>query len=143
MVTVGGITRLTKSGNQCGNFISTKLQPNQIYSTGLSMTDWTVQGSLPPITLEEWNNEFERYKMYPEWRQRQSMTLDEFKFIYYWEYGHRMMGRMLGIAYGIPLLYFAMSKKIPSVMYTRLGLLFTLGGTQVATNDLKMKYICI
>ena len=73
MVTVGGITRITRSG--------------------LSMTDWKLQGSLPPITNEEWEKEFSRYKTYPELQQRQSMTLDEFKFIYFWEYGHRMMGR--------------------------------------------------
>ncbi|CAM9591652.1 unnamed protein product, partial [Sphacelaria rigidula] len=58
MVTVGGITRMTKSG--------------------LSMTDWKVQGSLPPTTEGEWRAEFERYKTYPEWQQRQNMTLEEF-----------------------------------------------------------------
>lgn len=67
MVTVGGITRLTRSG--------------------LSMTDWKLQGSLPPMNPEEWDKEFERYKSFPEWQQRQSMTVEEFKFIYFWEYG--------------------------------------------------------
>ena len=57
------------------------------------MTDWKLSGSLPPMTEAEWNIEFDRYKQYPEWKQRQSMTLDEFKFIYFWEYGHRMMGK--------------------------------------------------
>ena len=65
MVHIGGVTRLTKSG--------------------LSMTDWKPLGSKPPITHEEWNIEFDRYKRSPEWDQRQSMTLDEFKYIYYWE----------------------------------------------------------
>ena len=63
MVTVGGITRLTRSG--------------------LSMTDWKLQGSLPPMSAEEWSVEFERYKLFPEWKQRQSMTIDDFKFIYF------------------------------------------------------------
>jgi len=76
MVTVGGITRLTRSG--------------------LSMTDWKLQGSLPPMNKAEWMVEFDRYKKYPEWQQRKNMTLDEFKFIFFWEYGHRMMGRSLG-----------------------------------------------
>lgn len=110
MVTVGGITRLTRSG--------------------LSMTDWKLQGSLPPISLEQWNVEFERYKQYPEWQQRKSMTLDEFKFIYYWEYGHRMMGRSLGVAFTLPMIYFSYHNIIPSAFYPKLGGLFLLGGTQ-------------
>ena len=110
MVTVGGITRLTRSG--------------------LSMTDWKLQGSLPPVTSEQWNTEFERYKTFPEWQQRQSMTIDEFKFIYFWEYGHRMMGRFIGLAFVGPFLYFSYKKMIPRSLYPRLGILFTLGGTQ-------------
>ena len=110
MVTIGGVTRLTKSG--------------------LSMTDWRIQGSLPPITNEEWDIEFARYKTYPEWQQRKSMTLDEFKFIYAWEYGHRMFGRFLGIAFAGPALVFAARGMIPRNLYPRLGTLFALGGTQ-------------
>lgn len=112
MVTIGGITRITRSG--------------------LSMTDWKLQGSLPPLTLEQWSLEFERYKTFPEWKQRQSMSLDEFKFIYFWEYGHRMMGRFLGIAFTVPLAIFAIRGNIPNFLYPRLGLLFGLGGTQVS-----------
>lgn len=110
MVTVGGITRLTRSG--------------------LSMTDWRLQGSLPPITLAEWEKEFDRYKQFPEWQQRKSMTLDEFKFIYFWEWGHRMMGRFIGVAFAVPASYFAIRGMIPASLYPRLGLLFGLGGTQ-------------
>lgn len=110
MVTIGGVTRLTRSG--------------------LSMTDWKLQGSLPPMTRESWEIEFEKYKKFPEWQQRKSMTLEEFKFIYFWEYGHRMMGRFLGVAFVGPLLYFAARKRIPRTLYPRLGLLFGLGGTQ-------------
>jgi cytochrome c oxidase assembly protein subunit 15 len=110
MVTVGGITRLTRSG--------------------LSMTDWRLQGSLPPMNRAEWEVEFDRYKQYPEWKQRQNMTLEEFKFIFFWEYGHRMMGRGLGFAFAIPAGYFAMKKMIPRPLYSRLGMLFGLGGAQ-------------
>ena len=101
MVTVGGITRLTRSGL-----------------------------SMPPLTLEQWSKEFERYKMFPEWKQRQNMTLDEFKFIYFWEYGHRMMGRFIGLAFAGPFMYFSYKKMIPRSLYPRLALLFSLGGTQ-------------
>jgi len=66
IVHVGGVTRLTKSG--------------------LSMTDWKPLGSLPPISDEEWAVEFERYKLFPEWQQRKSMGVEEFKTIYYWEW---------------------------------------------------------
>jgi cytochrome c oxidase assembly protein subunit 15 len=110
MVTIGGITRLTRSG--------------------LSMTDWTLQGSLPPISQEEWNKEFERYKSYPEYQQRKSMSLEEFKFIYFWEYSHRMFGRFIGIAFVIPGLYFASRGMIPKDLYPRIALLFGLGGGQ-------------
>lgn len=110
MVTVGGITRLTRSG--------------------LSMTDWKLQGSLPPMNQEEWEKEFDRYKQFPEWKQRQSMTLEEFKFIYFWEYGHRMMGRGIGLAFVLPGVYFFARGKIPKSFYPRMALLFGLGGGQ-------------
>lgn len=110
MVTVGGLTRLTKSG--------------------LSMTDWKVQGSLPPMTREEWLAEFERYKQFPEWKQRQSMTLDEFKYIFYWEWGHRMFGRVVGVAFTGPLLYFLARGRITPQLRGRMGLLFAMGGSQ-------------
>ncbi len=110
MVTVGGITRLTRSG--------------------LSMTDWKLQGTLPPMTPEAWEVEFERYKQYPEWQQRKSMTMDEFKWIFFWEYGHRMMGRSLGFAFAGPLMYFVARGMIPRHMYGRMTLLFGLGGAQ-------------
>lgn len=59
------------------------------------------------MNKDEWTKEFERYKKFPEWQQRQSMTLNEFKFIYFWEYGHRMFGRFLGVAFAVPFSYFA------------------------------------
>lgn len=111
MVTVGGITRLTRSG--------------------LSMTDWKLQGSLPPINEAEWIAEFERYKTFPEWHQRQSMSLEEFKSIYWWEYGHRMLGRSLGVAFIIPFTYFSIRGMIPKNLYPRMFGLLALGGGQV------------
>lgn len=133
MVHIGGVTRLTKSG--------------------LSMTDWKPHMEIPPITIEEWTAEFERYKSYPEYAQRQSMTLDEFKYIYYWEWGHRMMGRSVGYFFAGGWAYFtfvhrpklsakslstmAMSilprninSAIPPGYQSRLALLFAMGGTQ-------------
>jgi len=110
MVHVGGITRLTKSG--------------------LSMTDWKPLGSLPPITEQEWAEEFERYKQYPEYQQRKSMTVDDFRFIYYWEWGHRMLGRVVGVCFAAPWAYFAIRKRIPAGYGNRMKILFAMGGTQ-------------
>mmetsp|Transcript_10809 Transcript_10809/g.22931 ORF Transcript_10809/g.22931 Transcript_10809/m.22931 type:complete len:492 (+) Transcript_10809:313-1788(+) len=134
MVHIGGVTRLTKSG--------------------LSMTDWKPLGSRPPMTEEEWMAEFERYQQYPEWQQRQSMGLEEFKYIYYWEWGHRMMGRFVGLVFGGGWAYFTwihrpkispslsatstitsivpknITSAIPPGYQSRLALLFAMGGTQ-------------
>lgn len=110
MVHIGGVTRLTKSG--------------------LSMTDWKPLGSLPPITDEEWKVEFERYKQFPEYQQRKSMTVEEFQYIYFWEWGHRMLGRVVGVCFAAPWAYFALKKKIPPGYGNRMRLLFAMGGTQ-------------
>jgi heme a synthase len=110
MIHVGGVTRLTQSG--------------------LSMTTWSPLGSLPPITREEWEREFERYKQYPEWQQRQSMTLTDFQFIYGWEYGHRMLGRVVGVCFVLPWMYFTMRAKIPPGYQKRMVGLLAMGGTQ-------------
>lgn len=128
MVHIGGVTRLTKSG--------------------LSMTDWKPLGSRPPITTEEWQVEFDRYKAFPEWQQRKSMTLDEFKYIYFWEWGHRMMGRVVGVVFGGGWAYFTWLHRpktivgeldwklpksissIPAGYQSRLALLFAMGGMQ-------------
>lgn len=82
------------------------------------------------MNTAEWMVEFERYKQFPEWQQRKSMTLEEFKFIYFWEYGHRMMGRALGFAFVIPAAYFAARGMIPKRLNPRIALLLGLGGTQ-------------
>ena len=110
MVHVGGVTRLTHSG--------------------LSMTDWKPLGSLPPMNKDEWEEEFSRYKQFPEYEQRKSMTLEEFQYIYFWEWGHRMLGRFVGVCFAAPWAYFAFKGKIPPGYSNRMKLLFTMGGTQ-------------
>lgn len=110
MIHVGGVTRLTQSG--------------------LSMTDWSATGSLPPLSLPQWELEFERYKTYPEWQQRQQMTLQEFQYIYAWEYGHRMLGRVVGVAFVVPWLYFTVRRKIPAGYQGRMALLASMGAAQ-------------
>ena len=94
------------------------------------MTDWKLQGGLPPSNRAEWEREFQRYKQYPEWQQRQSMTLDEFKYIYAWEYGHRMLGRVVGVAFGLPLAYFWTRGRLSSWLKPRALGLLGLGGCQ-------------
>jgi len=111
MVAVGGLTRLTKSG--------------------LSMVDWKVQGGLPPLTAEEWEKEFEKYKSFPEWqRSDQTMTVSGFKRIYIWEYGHRMLGRVTGLVFAVPFFYFLSRGRIHGKLARNLCGLFALGGTQ-------------
>ena len=111
MVVLGGITRLTRSG--------------------LSMTDWKFTGEKPPGTEAEWTDEFARYKQSPEFRRVNiSMTLDEFKFIYWMEWAHRMWGRGLGVAFALPLTVFALKGAMTRPLASRLALLFTMGGTQ-------------
>jgi len=110
MIHVGGVTRLTQSG--------------------LSMTDWSPLGSLPPTSTEQWEREFARYKEFPEWQQRKSMTLSEFKFIYGWEYGHRMLGRAVGLCFALPWMYFTLRRKIPAGYQKRMVGLLCMGGTQ-------------
>eukprot|EP00793_Prasinoderma_coloniale_P004498 PRCOL_00000259-RA len=111
MVVVGGITRLTKSG--------------------LSMTKWKFVGTLPPLTQEEWEEEFTLYKASPEFRKMHSwMTVEDFKPIFWWEYAHRMLGRGLGVAFAIPCAYFASRGMINAPLGRRLAALFVAGGSQ-------------
>jgi len=111
MVVLGGYTRLTRSG--------------------LSMTDWKFTGERPPSTEEEWQTEFSRYKQSPEYQKvNKGMTIDDFKFIYWVEWGHRMWGRSLGLLFALPAAYFASRGMINGALGKRLGLLFLMGGTQ-------------
>lgn len=114
MVVVGGITRLTESG--------------------LSITEWNVvTGTLPPLSESAWVSEFEKYKLIPEYTEiNVGMTLAEFKTIYFWEYIHRLLGRLVGVAFALPFLYFAVRRAIPQGYGWRLTVLFALGGMQGA-----------
>ena len=112
IVLVGGITRLTESG--------------------LSMVEWKpLMGAIPPLNEAEWLDVFEKYKAYPEYKQlNKDMSLSEFKYIFFWEYFHRNLGRFLGLYFAIPLVYFAGRRKISRPLGKRLALLFGLGATQ-------------
>eukprot|EP00878_Enallax_costatus_P037227 GHUV01042035.1.p1 GENE.GHUV01042035.1~~GHUV01042035.1.p1 ORF type:complete len:295 (+),score=86.35 GHUV01042035.1:614-1498(+) len=111
MVVLGGVTRLTRSG--------------------LSMTDWKFTGERPPITQEEWLAEFAKYQQSPEFRLAHShMSVEDFKFIYYMEWAHRMWGRILGLAFAVPATYFAARGYINGPLGKRLGICFLMGGAQ-------------
>ena len=116
MVVVGGITRLTESG--------------------LSITEWQlITGALPPLSEAAWLLEFEKYKQIPEYIEVNGpagMTLADFKFIYFWEWIHRLWGRLIGLAFALPFAWFALKRAIPSGFGLRLGILFVLGGMQGA-----------
>nr|XP_033508477.1 cytochrome c oxidase assembly protein COX15 isoform X2 [Nicotiana tomentosiformis] len=111
MVVLGGVTRLTRSG--------------------LSMTDWKFTGSLPPLTDEDWLIEFEKYKQSPEYKRvNKGMNIEDFKFIYWMEYAHRMWGRALGIMFALPFSYFLRKGYITVRLGLRLSGLFALGAGQ-------------
>ena len=112
MVVIGGVTRLTGSG--------------------LSMVEWRpLIGTLPPLSQAEWMRVFSLYQASPEYNDiNYGMSLAEFKLIFFWEYFHRLWGRMLGLAFGLPLIYFSMRKMIPQGYKTPLLILLFLGGMQ-------------
>ena len=114
IVVVGGITRLTESG--------------------LSITQWDpVTGAVPPLSHDEWLRAFDLYMQTPEYRQVNGpagMTLDQFKNIYWWEFIHRLLGRVIGIVFAVPLLWFAARREIPRGYGWKLAGLFALGGLQ-------------
>jgi cytochrome c oxidase assembly protein subunit 15 len=112
MVAIGGLTRLTRSG--------------------LSIVEWKpITGILPPLTEEAWNAEFEKYKQFPEYQKiNKGMELNDFKFIFYWEYGHRLLGRLIGFVFAVPLLVFALQKKVRGTLAFKLVLALILGGAQ-------------
>ena len=112
MIVVGGITRLTGSG--------------------LSMVDWRpIMGVLPPISEVEWNAVFLAYQQFPEYQQtNQNLTLEGFKQIFYWEYGHRVLGRLIGLAFFLPFLVFALMGKIKGSLAIKLTIGLVLGGLQ-------------
>jgi cytochrome c oxidase assembly protein subunit 15 len=112
MVVVGGITRLTESG--------------------LSMVRWEpISGAIPPIGEDAWQAEFAAYRESPEYQKVNSgMSLSEFKEIFFWEYVHRLLGRFIGLAFALPLAWFAWKRAIPKGYGWRLTGLLALGGLQ-------------
>lgn len=112
MVMVGGLTRLTDSG--------------------LSITEWKpVTGALPPLNAGDWAAAFEKYRQIPEYRLiNDGMSLAEFKRIYWWEWGHRLLGRLIGLAFLVPFIWFLVTRRIGRALAPKLAGLFVLGGLQ-------------
>lgn len=114
MIAVGGLTRLTDSG--------------------LSITEWRpITGAVPPMTEAAWQSEFDKYKQIDEFQiQNQWMELNDFKVIYWWEWGHRQLGRVIGLVWAIGFLGFAVARRIPPGWSARLFMVGALGGVQGA-----------
>ena len=114
MIAVGGMTRLTDSG--------------------LSITEWKpVTGAIPPLTVAAWDAEFAKYQATPEFQlQNTAMTMPEFKTIYWWEWGHRQLGRVIGLVWAVGFAGFALARAIPAGWTRRMLLVGALGGLQGA-----------
>jgi len=114
MVVVGGVTRLTHSG--------------------LSIVEWQpIVGTVPPLSEAEWMDTFRKYQQTPEFKQvNHAMSLAEFKGIFWWEYAHRLLGRVIGIAFLLPLVGFALARRIDASLAAKLAFIFVLGGVQGA-----------
>ena len=114
MVVVGGITRLTNSG--------------------LSMTDWhLVTDTFPPLTEAKWEETFDKYKQFPEYQKiniHNDFTLSDYKFIYFWEWFHRFIGRIIGLVFIIPFVYFLIKKKLDTETIKKCGILLGMGAFQ-------------
>ena len=112
MIALGGLTRLTESG--------------------LSMVDWKpLMGVIPPIGETAWLEKFNQYKAYPEYQKiNVGMMLSDFKYIFYFEYGHRVLGRLIGMAFGLPAVYFGIRGAFSASFRNRIVVLFVLGGLQ-------------
>ena len=109
IIIIGGLTRLTDSG--------------------LSMTDWRpLLGVIPPLGQDKWLIVFEMYKQTPEFKiVNRSMTLEEFKFIFWWEWFHRVFARLIGVVFIIPLIYFLIKKQVSKSLLLRLPIVFMFG----------------
>lgn len=114
MVTVGGITRLTNSG--------------------LSMTDWhLINDTFPPMSEEKWVEAFEEYKKYPEYQlinKHKDFQLEDYKFIFFWEWFHRFIGRIIGVVFIIPFVYFLIKKKLDKETIKKCFVLLGMGAFQ-------------
>ena len=114
IIVVGGVTRLTHSG--------------------LSITEWQpIVGTLPPLSQADWEVAFAKYRATPEYEQvNRGMTLDAFKRIFWWEYAHRLLGRLIGVAFLLPFLWFLVRRRIPRGYGWPLAGVFVLGALQGA-----------
>lgn len=114
MILLGGITRLTHSG--------------------LSIVEWKpLMGAIPPLNEVDWQALFQRYQNFPEYIHiNRAMSLDGFKAIFYLEYFHRLLGRLIGLVFFIPLIYFALKKRMTRQAFFKLAMIFLLGGLQGA-----------
>ncbi|MFV8818048.1 COX15/CtaA family protein [Haliea sp. E17] len=112
MIILGGVTRLTNSG--------------------LSMVEWKpLMGAIPPITEEAWQETFSKYKQFPEYQKvNRGMDLDGFKAIFMFEYLHRLLGRMIGVLFFFPMVFFAFRGWVRAGVMPKLWMLFVLGGMQ-------------
>jgi cytochrome c oxidase assembly protein subunit 15 len=112
MVVLGGVTRLTRSG--------------------LSMVEWDpIMGAVPPLTAQQWDETFEKYKQFPEYQKiNRHMDVHEFKSIFWFEYSHRLLGRTIGLAFLLPFLVFLVRRKIDKSQAPKFVLMFVLGGMQ-------------
>jgi heme a synthase len=114
MIVVGGATRLTGSG--------------------LSITEWKpLLGAIPPLSEADWATAFGKYKTIPQYTKLNAgMSLAEFKTIFWWEWGHRFLGRIIGLAFAGPLLWFVLRRRMPAGLLPKLVGLLALGGLQAA-----------
>ena len=112
MIVVGGVTRLTDSG--------------------LSIVEWQpIVGTMPPITQQDWDVLLEKYRATPQYQQvNKGMSVDEFKTIFWWEYFHRLLGRLIGLVFFVPFVYFLWKKSIDRSLGMKLAGIFVLGGMQ-------------
>jgi len=114
MVTVGGITRLTNSG--------------------LSMTDWhLINDTFPPMSEEKWVEAFEEYKKFPEYQlinKHKDFQLEDYKFIFFWEWFHRFIGRIIGVVFIIPFVYFLIKKQLDAATIKKCFILLGMGAFQ-------------
>ena len=109
IIVIGGLTRLTDSG--------------------LSMTDWRpILGVIPPLNNDDWKAVFDMYKLSPEFKiVNKNMNLEEFKYIFWWEWFHRVFARLIGVVFIIPLIFFIIKKQLNSILYKRLTVVFLFG----------------
>lgn len=114
MIVVGGATRLTDSG--------------------LSITEWApIMGAIPPLTHDDWMRAFDAYRQIPEYKfQNKGMSLGEFQFIFWWEWAHRFLGRIIGVAFFVPFVVLLLMRRLTGGLVRRSLVLFMLGGLQGA-----------